>query len=132
MDKVGKEGVITVEDGKGLQNELEVSKACSSTAGISRRIHQQRGEADSVLEDPYILLHDKKISNIRELCDLGTGSQVRQTFSSSPKKSRRGARDAGGKQPARNSQDFCREGAGVPATAARPCSKTSPSLPAVR
>ena len=68
MDKVGKEGVITVEDGKSLQNELEVVEGMQFDRGyLSPYFINNPEKQIAVLDDPYILLHDKKISNIREL-----------------------------------------------------------------
>lgn len=68
MDKVGKEGVITVEDGKSLRNELEVVEGMQFDRGyLSPYFINQPEKQAAVLENPFILLHDKKISNIREL-----------------------------------------------------------------
>ena len=68
MDKVGKEGVITVEDGKSLKNELEVVEVMQFDRGyLSPYFINQPEKQAAVLDNPFILLHDKKISNIREL-----------------------------------------------------------------
>jgi len=68
MDKVGKEGVITVEDGKSLESELEVVEGMQFDRGyLSPYFINQPDKQMSLLENPYVLLHDKKISNIREL-----------------------------------------------------------------
>jgi chaperonin GroEL len=65
---VGKEGVITVEDGKSLQNELEVVEGMQFDRGyLSPYFINSAEKQMSVLENPYILLYDKKISGIREL-----------------------------------------------------------------
>ena len=71
MDKVGKEGVITVEDGKSLQNELEVVEGMQFDRGyLSPYFINSPEKQLSILEDAYILLHDKKISSIRDLLPL--------------------------------------------------------------
>ena len=68
MDKVGKEGVITVEDGKSLKNELEVVEGMQFDRGYLSPYFINNAEKQiAVLDNPYILLHDKKISSIREL-----------------------------------------------------------------
>ena len=71
MDKVGKEGVITVEDGKSLTNELDVVEGMQFDRGyLSPYFINNPEKQIAVLEDPYILLHDKKISSIRELLPI--------------------------------------------------------------
>ncbi|HEU4353442.1 MAG TPA: chaperonin GroEL [Burkholderiales bacterium] len=71
MEKVGREGVITVEDGKGLANELEVVEGTQFDRGFLSPYFITNAEKQSVvLEDAYILLYDKKISTIRELLPL--------------------------------------------------------------
>jgi chaperonin GroEL len=68
MEKVGKEGVITVEDGTSLNNELDVVEGMQFDRGyLSPYFINNQQSQSAELEDPYILLHDKKISNIREL-----------------------------------------------------------------
>ena len=71
MDKVGKEGVITVEDGSGLDNELDVVEGMQFDRGyLSPYFINNQDSMAAELDDPYILLHDKKISNVRDLLPL--------------------------------------------------------------
>jgi len=71
MDKVGKEGVITVEDGKSLNNELEVVEGMQFDRGyLSPYFINNPDKQIAILENPYVLLHDKKVSNIRELLPI--------------------------------------------------------------
>jgi chaperonin GroEL len=68
MDKVGKEGVITVEDGKSLDNELEVVEGMQFDRGyLSPYFINNPDKQIAVLDNPFVLLHDKKVSNIRDL-----------------------------------------------------------------
>ncbi|MCY3621238.1 MAG: chaperonin GroEL [Gammaproteobacteria bacterium] len=71
MDKVGKEGVITVEQGSGLENELEVVEGMQFDRGyLSPYFINNQDSMSAELDEPYILLCDKKISNIRDMLPI--------------------------------------------------------------
>jgi chaperonin GroEL len=74
MGKVGKEGVITVEEGSGFENELDVVEGMQFDRGyLSPYFVNNQENMTADLEDPFILLHDKKVSNIRELLPVLEG-----------------------------------------------------------
>jgi len=71
MAKVGKEGVITIEDGKSLQNELEIVEGMQFDRGyLSPYFINNPDKQTAALDDPYILLYEKKISNVNDLLPL--------------------------------------------------------------
>ncbi|VVE34483.1 chaperonin GroL [Pandoraea iniqua] len=71
IDRVGKEGVITVEDGKTLADELDVVEGLQFDRGyLSPYFVNEPDKQIAALESPFVLLHDKKISNIRDLLPL--------------------------------------------------------------
>ncbi|MDC7808400.1 chaperonin GroEL [Luteimonas sp BLCC-B24] len=74
MKKVGKEGVITVEEGSGLENELDVVEGMQFDRGyLSPYFVNNQQSMSAELDDPFILLHDKKISNVRDLLPVLEG-----------------------------------------------------------
>jgi len=74
MEKVGKEGVITVEEGSGLENELDVVEGMQFDRGyLSPYFINNQQNQNCELENPLILLYDKKVSNIREMLPLLEG-----------------------------------------------------------
>jgi chaperonin GroEL len=74
MDKVGKEGVITVEDGSGLENQLDIVEGMQFDRGyLSPYFINNQQSMSAELESPFILLYEKKISNIREMLPVLEG-----------------------------------------------------------
>ena len=74
MEKVGKEGVITVEEGSGLENELEVVEGMQFDRGyLSAYFINNQANQTAELDNPFILLYEKKISNVREMLPLLEG-----------------------------------------------------------
>jgi len=74
MDKVGKEGVITVEEGSGLQNELDLVEGMQFDRGyLSPYFVNKQDTMSAELENPLVLIYDKKISNIREMLPILEG-----------------------------------------------------------
>ncbi len=74
MEKVGKEGVITVEEGSGLQNELDVVEGMQFDRGyLSPYFINNQNNQTAEFDNPYILLYEKKVSNVREMLPLLEG-----------------------------------------------------------
>ena len=135
MEKVGKEGVITVEEGTSLENELEVVEGMQFDRGyLSPYFINNQDNMSAELDDPYILLVDKKISNIRDMLP------VLEAVAKSGRPLLVIAEDVEGEALAtlvvNNMRGVVKvaavEGAGLRRPQARPCSRTSRSSPAVR
>jgi chaperonin GroEL len=114
MEKVGKDGVITVEEAKGLETTLETVEGMQFDRGyLSPYFVTDPERMEAILDDPMILIHDKKISNMK---DLLPGAREGRPDGPAPHDHRRGHRGRGachprGQQAARNAQGLCREGA---------------------
>ena len=113
MDKVGKDGVITVEEGKTAETTYEIVEGMQFDKGyLSPYFINRAPEMDCLLEDAYILIHEKKISNLRDLIPLLEKVMQRGKPLLIDRRGRRGrgADDAGGQQAPRHLADLRREG----------------------
>jgi chaperonin GroEL len=126
MAKVGKEGVITVEEGSGLDNELDIVEGMQFDRGyLSPYFINKQDKMNAELDNPLILITDKKISNIRDMLPILEGVAKQGTS-----KARRSPRSWSTPSAASSRSRPSRRRAS--AIAARPCCRTSPSSPAAR
>ena len=130
MEKVGKDGVITVEEAKGLETTLEVVEGMQFDRGyLSPYFVTDPERMEAKLEDAYVLIHEKKISSMKDL--LPVLETIAKTGKPLPDHRRgrrgRGAGDPGGQQDPRHAQRAPRSRRRASATAARRCSRTSRS-----
>ena len=130
MEKVGKEGVITVEEAKGLETTLEVVEGMQFDRGyLSPYFVTDPERMEAELEDAYVLIHEKKISSMKDLLPmLEPIAKTGKPFLLVVRGRRgRGAGHAGGQQDPRHAARAPRSRRPASATAARRCSRISPS-----
>ena len=116
MEKVGKEGVITVEEGKSLDNELEVVEGMQFDRGyLSPYFINDQESMQADLESPQVLIHDKKISNIRDLLPVleGVAKAGRPLLVIAEDIEGEALATLGGEQYPRHRQGLCGQGAGL-------------------
>ena len=114
MDKVGKEGVITVEDGKSLDSELEVVEGMQFDRGyLSPYFINNPEKQSALLDNPFVLLYDKKISNIRDLLPIleQVAKAGRPLLIDRRRSRRRSPGDPGGQHHPRHPEGRGRQGA---------------------
>ncbi len=116
MEKVGDNGVIKTEDGRGTTNELEVVEGMQFDRGFLSPYFMTDPERQRVvLEDAYVLVHDRTISTIRDLIPLleRISGEGRPLLRDRRGRDRRGAGDARDQFDPRRAEDLCRQGAGI-------------------
>ena len=116
MKKVGKDGVITVEESKTMTTELQTVDGMQFDRGyLSPYFVTDAERMECVLEDPYILIHEKKISSMKDLLPAARADRPRRQAAAGDLRGsgRRGAGHAGGQQAARHAERLRREGAGL-------------------
>ena len=116
MEKVGKDGVITVEEAKGLETTLETVDGTQFDRGyLSPYFVTDPEKMETVLEDAYLLIHDKKISSMKELLPIleKVVQGGKPLLDHRRGCGRRGAGHAGGEQAPRHAQGRRRQGAGL-------------------
>ncbi len=116
MEKVGKDGVITVEESKTAETKLEVVEGMQFDRGyVSPYFVTDPDSMEAVLEDPLILIHDKKISSMKDLLPVleKVAQQGRPLLDHRRRYRRRSAGDAGRQQTPRHAQSRRRQGSGL-------------------
>ena len=116
MEKVGKDGVITVEEARGLETELDTVEGMQFDRGyLSPYFVTDPERMEAVLEDPMILIHDKKVSSMKDLLPVleKVAQMGKPLLIISRRRRGRSACDAGGQQAAGNAEGGRGEGAGL-------------------